>query len=271
MKVGRNIMKFHLDGSLIDERVHYLDYRVKKLTDTSYKHIYLKRVLTNGKFKSDSYLKIKKENEEKLMNNIARARTKIFEYAMCNEFDFFVTMTLDPKKYDRFDLPQFQKDLSQFVRNYRRKYGTEIQYLFIPEKHENGAWHIHGLVKGDIVDLCVNEHGYLDWHAYSQKFGYISLDAIRDKERCAKYITKYVSKDIDKNVTALGAHLYYASRGLKVAETLYARDIYDLSAVKAHTMDYQNEFFMVKTRDSFDTLDMIATKAENLGLKVVRK
>ncbi len=39
--------------------------------------------------------------EEKLANSISRSRQKVFEYAYCNDWDWFVTMTLDPKKYEQ--------------------------------------------------------------------------------------------------------------------------------------------------------------------------
>jgi len=67
---------------------------------------------------------------------------------MCNDWTHFITCTLDKDKYDRYNLPVFQKDLSQFLRNQRKKYKAEIKYLLIPEQHKDGAWHMHGLLQG---------------------------------------------------------------------------------------------------------------------------
>lgn len=61
---------------------------------------------------------------------------------------FFLTFTLDPEKYNRDDLKKFQKDVSQFIRNYNRLHGLSIKYLLIPEEHKKGGWHMHGFLMG---------------------------------------------------------------------------------------------------------------------------
>lgn len=163
-------------------------------------------------------------NTKKLTNNLTRAKSKINELALCNPWDFFVTFTIDPTKYDRYDLKSYYKDFSELIHNLN-KYRTDenkIKYLFIPEMHKDGAWHIHGLLHGlHDDDLTVNKNGYLSWKKYEEKFGYISLSYVNDKERVASYIVKYITKDMEKNVTELGYHLYYASKGLKKAKLLY--------------------------------------------------
>ena len=84
----------------------------------------------NGNILSDRLLFTKKKehlkrerniNENKLENNLSRAKSKIFQYAMCNDFEYFVTLTLDSKKYDRYNLSKFIKDLGQMIRNNRKK------------------------------------------------------------------------------------------------------------------------------------------------------
>ena len=49
-------------------------------------------------------------NEKKLENNLIRARNTVYELALCNEWDWFLTITLDPEKYDRENLPKFRTD-----------------------------------------------------------------------------------------------------------------------------------------------------------------
>ncbi len=170
-------------------------------------------------FEDDRKVEYKRDvNDTKLSNNIARARTRIFEYAICNDFDYFVTLTVDSLKLDRYDLGEYIKKLGQFIRDYRKKYSVDIQYLLIPEKHLKGAWHMHGLLKGIPKEhLKINKHGYKDWEEYSKRFGYISIDEIKNKVAVSKYITKYISKSINTGggVTKKESKLYYNSRGLK--------------------------------------------------------
>lgn len=82
-----------------------------------------------------------------LHSSLARARRRILELALCNQWDYFCTFTLNPK-YDRHDLDKWYESFAQFVRDQRKKHGTDIRYVFVPETHKDGAWHIHGLVYG---------------------------------------------------------------------------------------------------------------------------
>lgn len=160
-------------------------------------------------------------NESKLKNNIIRARNSVKEYALCNPWDYFVTITLNPKFYDRYDLEKYKKDLSKFINNYNRN-GKNICYLLIPEQHNDGAWHMHGLLSGlKPNDIYLNEYGYLSWKQYDKKFGFINIEPIKDIQKCATYISKYITKDLAESVSKLNAHLYYASKGLKKADKIY--------------------------------------------------
>ena len=163
-------------------------------------------------------------NGEKLNNNLSRARSTIKELALCNPWDYFVTFTIDKSKHDRFNLDEYIKAVSEFIHTYNKRLPDEykVKYLLVPEKHKNGAWHMHGFVKGIAPkDLYTNSYGYLTWRQYEEKFGFISMDVIRDKERAASYIQKYIAKDLDNNVTELNRHLYYCSKGLERADVIY--------------------------------------------------
>lgn len=160
----------------------------------------------------------------RFMSSIIRARSRVHELALCQQWDYFITLTLDKKKQDRYDIAAYVKALGNWIQNYNKKYNCKLQYLIIPEQHENGAWHAHGLMRGVAPEsLCPNEHNYLDMPYYRNRFGYISLGRVKSHERCASYITKYISKDVKSTSEHMkkGAHLFYASRGLKSKEILW--------------------------------------------------
>ena len=159
-------------------------------------------------------------------NNLCRAKSKIREYALCNDWSHFVTLTIAPDRQNRYDIDGYVKALGAWIGNYNRKYGCKLKYLLIPEQHKDGAWHMHGLFSGVAPDsVCVNEYGYLDMPYYAQRFGFISLSAIRDKTKCAAYITKYVSKAVGSTAIAVCKHSYYHSQGLNVAEEVGEVDV----------------------------------------------
>lgn len=186
--------------------------------------------------------------DTKLDNSISRTRSRVFELALCNAWEYFVTLTLSPAKYDRMNLPAFRRDLSQWIRNQRRLHHIDFCYLLIPEMHQDGAWHMHGLVSGLRADAFeFNAQGFLDYPPYRDKFGYISLSHVRSHERVARYITKYISKDFAARAADLGAHLYYASRGLAGAELLDRGFLHLPDSFKS---DYQNDFVKIFWLDS---------------------
>lgn len=173
-------------------------------------------------------------NSEKLLNNLSRTRNTIFELAMCNEWDYFCTFTLDKNKYNRFDLSKFRTDFTQMIRNLRRKYDCDISYLLIPERHKDGAWHMHGFISGipeeELKKFALSEklpkyiHNKLkggfdvyEWKSYRKKFGFCDLERIRDKNKCSSYVTKYITKDLLESVSELNHKSYYCSQGLNRA------------------------------------------------------
>lgn len=167
------------------------------------------------------------KNENKLLPSIQRSKKTVMEKAICNEWTWFCTLTLDKEKYQRDDLKKFIKDLSQFIRDYRKKYPDyKLHYLLIPELHsDNVNWHMHGLFSDlPIDDLDVHplrkeaEKGYVVWKPYNKKFGFSSLGVIKDRTKTALYITKYITKDLNNTSIELNNKLYYCSRGLKTAE-----------------------------------------------------
>lgn len=176
----------------------------------------------------------------KLDPAFSRARSMVLQYALCNPWDFFFTGTLDKAKQDRFDLNAFSSRLSQFIRDKRKAYNAKFQVLLVPEGHEDGAWHIHGLVHGLLPSAlipfwCMRQQGvfvpdklvdggFFNWPDYQSKFGFCSLAPIRDPIATAFYISKYVSKDLSRRAGDLGKHLYFHSRPLQKAEKV--SDIY---------------------------------------------
>lgn len=198
-------------------------------------------------------------NDGKLANNLSRTKSRIFELSYCNPWELFVTLTLDPKKYDRKDLPKFIKDLSQMVRDYRKKTGNELKYLLIPERHQDGSWHMHGFFMGLPLDALHafdrSEHlpyrilqrldegiAVYTWEAYAKRFGYAVMEGIQNHEAASRYITKYVTKEALHTITELNAHAFYASKGLNESQVV-ARDLFNR---EISNPDYKNDYVACK-------------------------
>lgn len=184
---------------------------------------------------------------ERADSSFRRAKATVLELGLCNDWDYFVTLTLDRKKYDRYDLPRFQKDFAQWVRDQRKRWGCAFRYLLIPEPHKDGAWHMHGFFAGlDRGMLGKNRNGYWHMPGYFDKFGFMSLGKLRNKEAAAKYVLKYITKDLAARKAEYHSHFFYASQGLKRAKVIDRGTILHQSE---NFWDFCNDFVKIKWLD----------------------
>ncbi len=152
--------------------------------------------------------KSKNMDNEVRDDNLKRAKEKIFDIAMCNEFDYFVTWTLDAEKINRYDSAEISNKLKTFLKHKVER--NNCKYLVIPEHHQDGAIHMHGLLSGDfdMVDSGKKtKDGKTIFNMPQWSLGFstaIQLD--EHKDRVSRYITKYVTKDFKK----IFGSLYYA-------------------------------------------------------------
>lgn len=217
--------------------------------------------LISDKFKK-SEKSAEKEKQQRFSQSLSRTKARIFELAACNEFTYFCTFTQDEEKRDRFDLSAFRTDFAQLVRNMNRDRaeGAKIQYLLIPEKHKNGAWHMHGLLKGltpeDLRPFTLEEKlpqklrkqlkegiKIYDWTRYRRAFGYFTCTEIENATAVSKYVTKYITKDLKTTTAESGMHLFFASQGLKSREVLKWRSFEKCPFEK---WDFENDYVKVK-------------------------
>lgn len=247
-------------------------YVLKKYTDEYYRLIYLKAPVrqTGYELPWDTAEKTadKEQVVEKRLDNIYRAKSRIFEIAMCNDFEYFGTFTLDKDKISRADLHGTYEKIAKWLSNRQRTKGV-IKYVIIPELHSCGKnWHFHGLFYFENVGENLQEfeikkempkrqkikinqlkkENYLNFPAYFEKFGFCSFGKIKDKERASSYITKYITKALG-NADEVGQNkkLYYCSSGLKRAKKISTGNITDLPMlIREKGKAFENEYCSIQ-------------------------
>lgn len=133
------------------------DYSVKYFRPGFYKLVHFKRspIGFSGKPTEN-----KAKGIEKHEASISRARSVVFQLAMCNSWEYFFTGTLNPEWHDRHNLDRFRSAFAQWIRDQRKKYRSNIRYVFVAERHKDGAWHL--LTVGFLfVGGCVGIFGRL--------------------------------------------------------------------------------------------------------------
>lgn len=93
----------------------------------------------------------KKSEGEDRVRSMRRARANLRRLALANDFRYFVTLTLDKERIDRFDGAAITRALSQWADNMVRRHG--LRYVLVPERHKDGAFHFHGFFAGEGLEV----------------------------------------------------------------------------------------------------------------------
>lgn len=145
-----------------------------------------------------------------------RAKAAIREIALCNQFSFFVTLTLDKTKVDRYDMSVITKKLNSWLDNCVRRKG--LAYVLVPERHKDGAIHFHGFFN-EALEAVFSGHydreGHEVFNLPAWPLGFST--AIRlygDYHKAVGYIQKYIGKQGEKP----GGRWYYSGGALRRPE-----------------------------------------------------
>ena len=126
-------------------------------------------------------------SENKMLINEYAKKMKILGYGLCNEWQYFFTGTIDPKVYKADSFESANKLISDQFRRIRRRYGSDVKYMFILEKHKNGNYHAHG--------FCNVPHQVVNvFPAYIDSYG----------RRITPSKSKFIQFGIDQNWYNLG-------------------------------------------------------------------
>ena len=175
-----------------------------------------------------------------------RARRAVRDIMDCNDFEYFMTFTLDEKVIDRTDYTAFIKAVNRYMDNRVRRYGWK--YCAVVEYHKreesNGlhALHLHAAVSGDKYNLAdsgtvirpkpaksrpvmrstAHRQGYTDdqlttvYNVTDWQYGHsTAIHTYGKRLALARYITKYITKSDEK----IGGRWYYS--GGNLARALY--------------------------------------------------
>ena len=173
----------------------------------------------------------KAEKEKNRQDSLKRAKKKVFEIASANEWHYMATFTLNKDVIDRYDSVEVQKRFGNWLSNMVQRKG--LKGLFIPEKHEDGAIHFHGLMNDALTMHFSKTYKVMGikkpmgerklrnmkksptdtgvkpvFNVGEYKLGFstaIPLDeqsavdeVDKNTTRVSHYITKYCTKDLDK-------------------------------------------------------------------------
>ncbi len=158
-----------------------------------------------------------KRDKRNLRRSQRRAKGQIYKLARANKWEWFITLTLNPDKVDRYDYDACRDKVRNQLKKMRRHY-PDMEYLVVPELHEDGAYHFHGLVFG------IPDHGFTDsgktsssgkriYNVSKYTMGFTTATRVEDSGRAANYLSKYITKHLMEATP--DRQRYWRSEGLQ--------------------------------------------------------
>lgn len=165
-----------------------------------------------------SILDSKPNSYRKKVDNLKRAKQKVYDIARSNSFDLFITFTFNPDLVDSFDYECCVSNLQSFTKLLRRH---GCSYVLVPEKHPtSGRWHFHGLCTLGSLSLVRATHFYTGEDLSDKKgraiynlpqysLGHSTATFVSEPAQTASYLCEYLTKDME---IPHGKKCYWASR-----------------------------------------------------------
>lgn len=231
----------------------WYNVRVKTYPDGHKQYLWSENAILRDipdEYKKDRKKKVSKPEKDtngRRRWNMGQSVQRVYDLARSNAFDWFITLTFDQKKVNRYDYDACADAVKLFT---KRLLKLGCKWLIVPEQHKDGAYHFHGLVAGDLPltpsgKTCYNEADNQEMPIYNlanYEFGFTTVTKVQYPDRTASYIAKYLTKAI---TVPKGKKAYWASRSLAVPTVDYMSTFRDLSVVDEET----GEIHVVRDHD----------------------
>ena len=183
----------------------------------------------------------KKSEGDDMLRSMRRARAKLRRLALANDFAWFVTLTLDKDRIDRYDPKAIMKKVNVWLDNMVRRNG--LRYILVPERHQDGAIHFHGFFAGDGLEArdsgtisidgrprrpadeaqraeWLGRGGHVVYNLPQWGFGFsTAMGLYGEYPQAVAYVTKYIGKQAGERPMG---RWYYSGGGLKEPPKEYA-------------------------------------------------
>lgn len=158
-----------------------------------------------------------------------RTKNAVYSYSRQCSWNYFITLTFDSSKADRYDYKDCTKKARNWFSNQKKRYAPDLKYLCVPERHKDGAWHMHALI-ADTGDMIFEDSGRVSYKGKAFKrtaqlskfptifnlsgwrYGWSTATEVRDTHRVSSYLVKYITKDLCSYLKS--ANRYFRSNNI---------------------------------------------------------
>lgn len=163
--------------------------------------------------------------DDSMRKSLSRTKNHICAYAHNMSPEWFGTLTFSPDKVsDRYNMNLCRNIVSKWLENIRCRKCPDMMYLVVPERHKDGAWHFHILLS-HVDALSFLNSGKRDgmsviYNLENWRYGFTNFTKVRDAQKTATYMSKYVTKDLITD--APNRQRYLVSKNIPLYEAVSA-------------------------------------------------
>lgn len=245
LKRYNTVIKTYADGS-------------QKIKSSSYSCFkgHSRKNSSSGKLSDNEFLRHKYTN---LYNTKSKLIDLVYHNSLISNWEYFVTLTFDPKEVDSLDYQEVSTALAKWTDNMKHQ-NPGMAYILVPELHKSGRIHWHGVFKNvpnwkleaarsANTNRLIYKNGSQIFNLTNYKYGHTTVSKIKNQEAVSVYCSKYMTKDM---IDLAYKKRYWSSRNLERPTKEYA--LFDEETLQFYIekgeITYQNEkslFLTVKS------------------------
>ena len=153
-----------------------------------------------------------------------RARGQVRRYCAANRLNRLGTLTYAGD--GQHNPKALRQDLGDFFRALRREVGGSLPYLWVPEWHPGGhGLHAHFAVGRYIAQGAIKRR-WARGHVHIKLLGDLPVGSgsLAEARLAARYLSKYLAKDLDEGGQPSGLHRYEVAQGFQPQSVVLVDD-----------------------------------------------
>lgn len=177
------------------------DCPIKKLNKEEYV------LLSTGEIFKCNHIDNRSQNINTVRQSVANLRNLINNNFIGGKNELWITLTFGENKvYNPNELCRYFQTFMQRLR-YNFK-DLKLDYIYVPEPHEKGDWHIHLLLKANKELYIKNSKLNEIWGN-----GFVKVNRLQDVDNIGAYVSAYLTNIKEGEETKKGARLYLYPAG----------------------------------------------------------
>lgn len=138
---------------------------------------------------------------DSIKRSASRTKKNFYDIVHSNEWQLFLNITLAPEHGRTYE--DMTKYIDNFIKRQKRR-NSNFKMIYIPEKHKDGAWHIHSLVGDNSLKLVgatnakngkdLYNNGRRVYNTPDWNYGFTNITKVASVFAASSYMTKYMSK-----------------------------------------------------------------------------